>query len=195
MRYVAAEHTFLFTDLVGYTALTAAEGDDRAAEVAIQFYDVVRPLLDDHETEEIKALGDGLMLRAQDPTKAIRLGLRIVDEVEDTPGLPTVRVGVHTGPAVERSGDWYGGTVNVASRLCSAAGGGEVLVSEATRGAAGEVGTVEFDDRRLHWLKNVTEPVAAHIARPRAVASLSSLHAFKEKLMEQMPFPVERAAS
>ena len=180
IRYVSTPHTFLFTDLVGYTALTAAEGDARAAEVAIQFYDTVRPLLEEHGAEEVKSLGDGLM--------------QIVDEVEGAAGLPTVRVGVHTGTAVERGGDWYGGAVNVASRLCSAAGGGEVLVSEATREAAGAVGAVEFDDRQLHWLKNVTEPVGAHVARRREAASLGSLRSFKQKLMQQVPFP-ETAAS
>ncbi len=192
----AQPHTFLFTDLVGYTALTAAEGDDRAADVAVQFYDTVRPLLDEHDAEEIKALGDGLMIRSEDAHEAVRLGVKIVDEVERTDELPTVRVGMHTGPAVERAGDWYGGTVNVASRLCSAAGGGEVLVSEETRAAAGDdVSAVEFDDRRLHWLKNVTDPVAAHSARPREEVAMSSLRAFKQKLMDQVPIPLERAAS
>ena len=71
------------------------------------------------------------MLRCEDPRLAIRLGLRIVDDLEELPGFPPVRVGMHTGPAVARGGDWYGTTVNVAARLCAAAGGGQVLVSEA----------------------------------------------------------------
>jgi class 3 adenylate cyclase len=71
---------------------------------------------------------------------------------------------MHTGPAVERGGDWYGATVNVASRLCSAAGGGEVLVSETTAKAAGTLREVRLGDARMHWLKNVVEPVAARPA-------------------------------
>src|SRR5205823_5552122 len=70
----------------------------------------------------------------------------------------------HTGSAVTRDGDWYGSGVNVASRLCSAAGGGDVLVSDATREAAGVARWVEFGERQLHWLKNVPEPVAARSA-------------------------------
>jgi adenylate cyclase len=164
---VAGQHTFLFTDLVGFTALTAAEGDDRAAEVALELYDRVRRLLEEHCAEEIKAIGDALMLRCDDPALAIRLGLRIVAELEAVEGFPPVRVGVNTGPAVWRGGDWYGATVNVAARLCTAAAGGEVLVSEATTRAAGSLRAVDLDERRLHWLKNVTEPVAARIASPR----------------------------
>jgi adenylate cyclase len=78
-----------------------------------------------------------------------------------------VRVGVHTGPAVQRQGEWYGRTVNVAARLCSAAAGGEVLVSEQACEAAGRLPKVELGERRLHWLRNVTQPIAAHVASMR----------------------------
>jgi adenylate cyclase len=159
-----ATHTFLFADLVGFTALTDAEGDDRAADVALALYDRVRELLPDYEAEELKTLGDGVVLRCDDAARGIALGVRIVEEVESMPGFPPVRVGVHTGPAVQRQGEWYGRTVNVSARLCSAASGGEVLVSEQARNAAGRLAKVEFGDRRLHWLRNVTEPIAAHVA-------------------------------
>jgi adenylate cyclase len=107
------------------------------------------------------------MLRCEDARLAVRLGLRIVDELDGVDGFPPVRVGMHTGPAVQRAGDWYGTTVNVAARLCSAASGGEVLVSEATHEAATPLDDVEFEDQRLHWLKNLTDPVAARIASSR----------------------------
>jgi class 3 adenylate cyclase len=160
----AAAHTFLFTDLVGYTALAAEQGDERAADVAVGFYARVRRQLEPHRAEEVKTIGDGLMLRCEDPALAVRLGLRIVDELE-AEDFPPVRVGIHTGPAVGREGDWYGTTVNIAARLCAAAGGGEVLVSEQTGGAAGPVKGVALADRRLHWLKNLTDPVPARLAR------------------------------
>jgi class 3 adenylate cyclase len=162
------QHTFLFSDLVGFTALTEASGDDRAAEVAVRFYDHVRRLLSQHQAEEVKTMGDAVMLRCDDPARAVRLGIRIVDHLEAVPGFPPVRVGMHTGPAVRRGGDWYGTTVNVAARLCAAAGGGQVLVSEATEQAAGRLRSVELQDRQLHWLKNVTQPVAAKQAIERS---------------------------
>jgi adenylate cyclase len=159
-----AHGTFLFTDLVGFTALAAEDGDQRAAEVALEFYDRVRRLLPDHGAEELKTIGDALMLRCSDARSAVLLGLRIIPDLDSVEGFPPVRIGMHTGPAVFRSGEWYGNTVNVAARLCSAAGGGEVLVSDATREAAGRVRKVELGDRRLHWLKNVTDPVGAVVA-------------------------------
>jgi adenylate cyclase len=167
------EQTFIFMDLVGYTALSAERGDDGAADVAFLFYDNVRPLLSEHRAEEIKTIGDAMMLRAEDPHLAICLGLRVVDRMEER-GLPPVRVGVHTGSAVCRGGDWYGHGVNVASRLCSAAGGGEVLVSETTQEAAGYLRSVELGDRQLHWLKNIPQPVAARPAFERESSERTS---------------------
>ena len=163
-----AGHTFLFTDLVGFTALTAERGDDHGADVAIAFYDRVRPLLDEHGAEEVKTLGDGMMLRAPNPRAGIELGVAIISETERIPGFPPVRVGVHHGTAVERNGDWYGNTVNVASRLCSAASGGEVLVSDEAAQQAGRLPRVGFGRRRLHWLKNVSRPIHAQVAAPCA---------------------------
>ena len=139
----------------------------------------VRPLLSRHNSEQIKAIGDALMLRSDDPADGIRLGLEIVEELDQVADFPPVRVGVHSGPAVTRHGDWYGTTVNVAARLCSAAGGGQVLVSEDAVAAAGEIDDVELGERRLHWLKNVTEPVEA-----RTVAARERIGRFRHRLGE-----------
>jgi class 3 adenylate cyclase len=168
-----AEHTFLFADLVGFTALTDVEGDDRAADVALGLYERVRGLLPRYRAEELKTLGDGVALRCDDAADGISLGVRIVEELEAIPSFPPVRVGVHTGPAVQKQGEWYGRTVNVAARLCSAAAGGEVLVSEQTCESAGSLPKVELGERRLHWLRNVTEPIAAHVASMREAGRCS----------------------
>jgi adenylate cyclase len=161
MAVVAQAHTFLFMDLVGFTALTAERGDDDAADMALSFYQHVRALLADHGAEEIKTIGDAMMVRCEEPKLAVGLGLRIVDQLDSVAGFPPLRIGVHTGSAVCREGDWYGSAVNVAARLCAAAGGGEVLVSDATCEAAGSLAHVELGARQLHWLKNVAEPVSA----------------------------------
>jgi class 3 adenylate cyclase len=157
-------HTFLFMDLVGFTALTAEQGDDGAAEVALRLFEHVRQLLPEHRGEEIKTIGDAMMVRCQEPRQGVELGLRISEQIGDEAHLPPLRIAVHTGTAVCRHGDWYGSAVNVAARLCSAAGGDEVLVSEATREASSALPHVDFGARQLHWLKNVPEPVAARSA-------------------------------
>jgi adenylate cyclase len=159
-----AEHTFLFADLVGFTALAELEGDDRALEVVLGLQRRARELLEDHSAEQVKTIGDGLMLRCQDPDAAICLGLKLVDGLAGEADFPPVRVGIHTGPALANEGDYYGRTVNVAARLCAVAPGGEVMVSEQTREAAGAVPQVKWGERELHWLRNVPQPVATYLA-------------------------------
>ncbi len=161
----ASTHTFLFADLVGFTALAELEGDDRALEVVLALQRRVRDLLEEHSAEQVKAIGDGLMLRCTEPRAAVLLGLRLVGELDEEDGFPPIRVGIHTGPALANEGDWYGRTVNVAARLCAVAPGGEVMVSESTRHAAGSVPGIEWSDRELHWLRNVSEPVGTYMAR------------------------------
>lgn len=157
-------HTFLFADLVGFTALAELEGDGRALEVALSLQRRAGELLDEHRAEQVKTFGDGLMLRCDDPQDAICLGLRLVDGLAQDADFPPVRVGIHTGPALANDGDWYGRTVNVAARLCAVAPGGEVMVSEQTRQAAGAMPTVRWSGRELHWLRNVPEPVPTYLA-------------------------------
>jgi adenylate cyclase len=124
----------------------------------------VRSLLADHEAEQVKAIGDGVMLRCAKASAAVTLGLRVVEAAEE-PGFPPVRVGVHTGPALASEGDWYGRTVNVAARLCAVAPASQVLVSEATRAAAGRMRGIEYGERELHWLRNVSEPIATYLVQ------------------------------
>jgi adenylate cyclase len=154
-----AEHTFLFADLSGFTALTEAHGDEQAADLVGGFCVAVRQLLAAHQAQEVKTIGDALMLRTGDAVAAIRLGLCIVHDVGAQHGFPLVRVGMHTGSAVERDGDWFGTTVNLAARVSAAASGGEALLTGATRAAAGEVEGVELRERGRRAFRNVGEPV------------------------------------
>jgi adenylate cyclase len=160
----APRHTFLFADLVGFTALAELEGDDRALEVALGLQRRVRLLLADHDAEQVKAIGDGLMLRCTKAAAAVTLGLRVVEAATE-PGSPPVRVGIHTGPALASEGDWYGRTVNVAARLCAVAPAGQVLISEATRAAAGRMRGIDYGERELHWLRNVPEPIGTYLVQ------------------------------
>jgi class 3 adenylate cyclase len=81
---VSDERTFLFADLAGFTALTEAHGDDQAVDLVDRFFDAVRELAAEHDAEEVKTLGDAVMLCCSDPSRAIELGVRIVDEIGGT---------------------------------------------------------------------------------------------------------------
>jgi adenylate cyclase len=135
---VTASHaTFLFADIAGFTALTEAHGDEQAATLVADFCEAVRAELP-AGAAHVKTIGDALMLRVPDPSEAILLALHLTHEVMRGHGAPAVRVGLHHGPAVERDGDYFGATVNLAARVSGLATGGEVLAavrqSESTRG-------------------------------------------------------------
>lgn len=160
----ATEHTFLFADLAGFTALTEVHGDEEAADLAGEFAATIRAMLPEYGAEEVKCIGDAVMIRCPDASRAVRLGVRMVAELGSRPGLPSVRVGMNTGPAVERDGDWFGAAVNLAARVSGAAVGGEVLLTEETRLAAGRVGSIELLPRGRRELRNVAEPVQLYAA-------------------------------
>jgi adenylate cyclase len=66
---------------------------------------------------------------------------------------------MNTGEALERDGDWFGTTVNIAARVSGIAAGGEVLLTEATRAIAGELDGIDLHERGRRALKNIGEPV------------------------------------
>lgn len=179
-----AVHTFLFADLVGFTALAELEGDDRALEVVLGLQQRAWELLADHGGEQVKTIGDGLMLHCDDARAAINLGVRLVESLAAESDFPAVRVGIHTGPALANGGDWYGRTVNVAARLCAVAPGGEVMVSEEARRAADPVPGIEWGKRELHWLRNVSEPVVTYLA---VATSNGTVPAAPRRLRFRMP--------
>lgn len=165
-------HTFLFADLAGFTALTEAHGDEHAADLVAEFCSRVRALLPEHDAEEVKAIGDALMLRTGDATSGVRLARRLVDEVGGRHGFPGIRVGVHTGPAVERERDWFGATVNVASRVADLADADEVLITRATFDAVGDSAPeLRLTPRGSHRLRNLREPVEVFAAASASTAA------------------------
>jgi class 3 adenylate cyclase/YHS domain-containing protein len=156
----AGVHTFVFADLAGYTALTEAHGDEHAAEVAAAFFAAVRLLLPEYRAEEVKTIGDALLVRVADPSEAVHLAARLVSDFGARHRSLGVRVGMDTGTAVERDGDWFGTAVNLAARVADAARAGEVLMTSSTqRAAGGAVPPGQFRTRGRRAFRNVSEPV------------------------------------
>jgi adenylate cyclase len=121
-----------FLDLTGYTALTEERGDEAGADLADRLASLVNQAAQPHGGHPVKWLGDGVMFYFPEPEAAVLAGL---DLVEQTPATVDVRarVGVNAGRVIFRDGDYFGGTVNVASRIADYARPGEVLVSDAVK--------------------------------------------------------------
>jgi adenylate cyclase len=121
-----------FLDLTGYTALTEERGDEAGADLADRLATLVNQAAQPHGGHPVKWLGDGVMFYFPEPEAAVLAGL---DLVEETPATVDVRarVGVNAGGVIFRDGDYFGRTVNVASRIADYARPGEVLVSDEVR--------------------------------------------------------------
>jgi class 3 adenylate cyclase len=162
--------TFLFADLVGYTALTDRRGDATAARVAREFWRTMSALSREHGAWQVKSMGDAAMIWVPDAAQAVALAARAVEEVGARPDLLPVRVGAHTGPAVMSGGDWYGSVVNVAARLAGEAEPNQALISSATWSAARSDLARPFKARRELVLRGVERPVVALALAPGATS-------------------------
>jgi adenylate cyclase len=139
-----------FLDITGYTRLTQEHGDAAAAELAEQLGRLVQRTSIKYGGRPVKWLGDGVMFHFPNPGPGVVAALEMVEGVAQA-GLPPAHVGLHAGPVIFQEGDYYGQTVNVASRIAEYARPGEVLVSQAVVDASGgaavafrEIGPVEL---------------------------------------------------
>ena len=105
----------------------------------------------------MKWLGDGVMLHFREPGGAVEASLRLVREIPES-GLPPAHVGVAAGPVIAQAGDYFGRTVNQASRISARAGAGQVLVNEAVVASAAP-DRVEFKELGAVELKGIPRPV------------------------------------
>lgn len=162
-RKVERPPAMCFLDITGYTRLTQEAGDQVAAGLAERLGRFVNRQAVEHGGRAVKWLGDGVMLHFRDPGQGVVAALDMVDTAA-TEGLPPAHVGIHAGPVLFQEGDYYGQTVNIASRIAEYARPGEVLVSQdvvdqstSDQTAFAEIGPVE--------LKGVSDPVVLHAAR------------------------------
>ena len=150
----------VFLDLAGYTALAEERGDRAAAEVAAELAGMVQEAAVTHGGRAVKWLGDGVMFHFSDPGKAIASGLDLVEQAVSTTSVPA-RIGINAGAVIAQEGDYFGRTVNVASRIADYAQPHEVLVSEEARMSA-DVPEVEFELVGDVLLKGLSRSVRLH---------------------------------
>src|SRR3954467_7982710 len=91
------EQTFLFADLAGFTALTEAHGDEHATDLVEEFSRAAGARLPDYGAQQVKAVGDALMLRVPVASAAVWLGCALTGELMADHGYPAIRVGMHHG--------------------------------------------------------------------------------------------------
>ena len=173
--------TILFTDLVGSTALFARRGDEAANRLRGEHFDLLRRAIADHGGREVKSTGDGLMVSFASAVAAARCAV----DMQRSSTLP-LRIGLDGGEPLQEGTDIYGTPVIVASRLCDASDGGEILASElvariaaprleAAVQAAGTLKLKGLDERvsavRILWRED-DAPVTVDEAPARGITTV-----------------------
>jgi class 3 adenylate cyclase len=144
--------TVVFTDIVASTERVVELGDNAWGDLVGRHDSVVRSLLVEHRGREIKTLGDGFLATFDGPGRAVAFARALCAQLDELD--IAVKVGVHSGECDVTVDDIRGLAVNIASRVCSLAGPGEVLVTSTVRDLIVGSG-VELADRGAHSLKGV----------------------------------------
>ena len=160
VKEVADAVTFLFTDIESSTALW--DGEPLAMSEALKIHDdVLRAAIAGQRGSVFSTAGDGVGAVFGSAPEAVGAALdaqRAFAAVAWPTTVPLrVRMGVHTGAAEERDGDYLGPTVNRAARVMGLARGGQILVSLSSRKALYD-DALEFVDGGEYRLKGFAEP-------------------------------------
>jgi adenylate cyclase len=126
-----------FADLVGFTALGETVQPEELSGVAGRLTALAERVAGG-PVHVVKQIGDAVMLVSPEVDPMLEAVLGLVEAADADDAFPPLRAGVAYGPAVNRWGDWFGSTVNVASRLTERARPASVLASEAVREHAGD---------------------------------------------------------
>lgn len=162
--------TAAFADLVGFTRLGEVVPPENLEQLCQRLEDLTRDVTV-APVRFIKTIGDEVMLVSPEPVPILDVVLKLLDATEGDETMPQLRVGVATGMAVSRAGDWFGSPVNLAARVTGAARPGSVLVSEATREAIGDDEGFTWSFAGAHHLKGIRADVNLFRARMAAVIS------------------------
>jgi adenylate cyclase len=157
--------TICFLDITGYTRMTAQRGDSAAAQLATDVARIVQRTAASYAGKPIKWLGDGVMVYFEEASASIVAALEMLTTLAAA-GMPPAHVGIHTGEVHFNQGDYFGQTVNVASRIADFARPGEVLVSrDAVDAAGGALSDVRFEGIGPVELKGLEAPIELFAAR------------------------------
>jgi adenylate cyclase len=155
--------TACFVDMAGFTRFTEEQGVDVAFGEVERLRTEVEKTLPD-SARMIKMIGDGVMVVSSQPRDLVEWAVHLVARKHSEPRL---RVGIHTGEALYRDGDYYGGTPNMAARVLNRAEGGEVLVTDSIREQCRGAGGMRFTSIGKVRMKGFNEPVELFRVEPR----------------------------
>ena len=150
--------TFLFTDVEGSTSRWEADAD--GMRIALAAHDAaLRSAIEENGGWLFKHTGDGVCAAFASPRSAIDSAVAAQRALE----LP-VRMGLATGEAELREGDYFGAVLNRAARVMAAGHGGQILLADSTAKLISGVDLVDLGPRRLRDLPAAIEVFQVRVA-------------------------------
>ena len=160
----------LAADVVGYSAMVAADEPATLARVRTLRTEIVEPAATAHDGRLFKTMGDGFLLEFASAVQALRCAIAIQTTLNAQANGLRLRIGVHQGEVVPEGDDLFGDGVIVAARLEPLADhGGIVISSRVKEDAAGKM-ALEVDDLGEPELKNIAAKIRAYRVRLAAPA-------------------------
>ena len=164
-RQSIGARTILFTDLVSSTAITTRMGDRAGQDMLERHNMIVRRALSEHDGQEVKHTGDGIMASFASASLAaacaIRIQQDIADQNEEAAEQVGVRIGMNAGEPIADEDDLFGAAVQLARRVCDTAAPSEILATNVVRELCLGKG-LTFEPRGEHELKGFDDPVTLY---------------------------------
>lgn len=164
--------TILFTDLKGSTQLYEEIGDLNAYALVREHYGVLNTAILNQHGAIVKTIGDAIMANFTQPVEAVGAGLEMLSGLKklnqaSPQGSLILKIGIHRGAAIavtlNNRIDYFGQSVNIASRVQGSAGGDEIYLTEEIYTAPGVSELLQKNHRKIESilipLKGIDEPV------------------------------------
>jgi adenylate cyclase len=149
---------FLIADLAGYTALTEAHGNLHAADAVRRYAEIAGATLQPG-ARLVERVGDEVLIVAQDAAVAVRTAVVLRAAVEREPLFPTLRSGLHAGSVVQQGAHYFGGALNLTSRVAAHARAGQILCTEPVATRAARLNDIDYQPLGLVRFKNIVDPL------------------------------------
>ena len=118
----------VFTDIADFTSLSAQD-EQKALELIQKQNEILKPIVEKHNGEWLKEIGDGLLFSFDSSLEAVRCSINIQETLKDIDDL-NIRIGIHQGDIFIKDGDVFGDDVNIASRVEGFAPIGGISISD-----------------------------------------------------------------
>jgi TolB-like protein/Tfp pilus assembly protein PilF len=183
----------MFTDIVGYSALTQ-RNEQLAMELLEEHRRIVRPMIARHNGREVKTMGDAFLVEFESALEATQCAIDIQKSFRDHNQQSTaerrihLRIGIHLGDVMRQQNDVLGDAVNIASRIEPFAQPDEICISQQVYDQVRNKIDRRTEDLGPQQLKNIEYPIGVYRILPSRQESEITQAKLDKKRIAVLPF-------